>query len=100
MLASVPSFPSAAWAALGTTVAVLTNDHKELAVAEEVVRRYLGEVDRTCSRFRDDSELTRVSSARGLPTHISPLFMRAAKCALRAARLTDGDLDPTIGTSI
>lgn len=92
--------PSATWRALGTTVAVLVSDPRELTTAAARVRTVIEEIDRACSRFRADSELCRVNAAGGTPTRVSRLFVRATRCALRAARLTEGDLDPTIGSSL
>jgi thiamine biosynthesis lipoprotein len=88
------------WEALGTTVLVGATRSAELAAATAAVRRVLDAVDRSCSRFRADSELSRVNAAGGAAVRVSPLFVRAALCALRAARITDGDLDPTIGASL
>jgi thiamine biosynthesis lipoprotein len=92
--------PLVTWRALGTTVVVLSSEPPELAEAAATVHRVLDEIDRACSRFRDDSELCRLNAAGGSPIRVSRLFVRATRCALRAARLTDGDLDPTIGSSL
>ena len=91
---------SARWSALGTTVAVGTVERRELASACRIVRGVVEEIDRAASRFRRDSELVRVNAAAAAPVAVSPLFVRATRCALRAARLTDGDLDPTVGASL
>jgi thiamine biosynthesis lipoprotein ApbE len=53
-----------------------------------------------CSRFRSDSELWQVNHACGHPVGISPLLAQALATALTAARLTDGDVDPTCGQSL
>ena len=53
-----------------------------------------------CSRFRPDSELWRVNHAHGHPVGISPLLTQALATALTAARITDGDVDPTCGQSL
>jgi thiamine biosynthesis lipoprotein ApbE len=95
-----PQTPSVTWRALGTTVVVLVSEPPELAAAAAAVHRVLDETDRACSRFREDSELCRLNAAGGSPMRVSPLFVRATRCALRAAALTDGDLDPTVGSSI
>jgi len=88
------------WKALGASVHVLTTDPKELAAAEMAVDETLREVDQAYSRFRDDSELNRLNAGAGRPVRVSPLLGRAIATALRAARLTDGAVDPTIGTAI
>jgi thiamine biosynthesis lipoprotein ApbE len=94
------SLGEARFAALGTEVVLLVTRGTELAAARAVLERGLDAVDRACSRFRDDSELTRVNEAAGRPVHVSPLLGEAVAVALRAARLTDGDVDPTIGDAL
>jgi FAD:protein FMN transferase len=91
---------SATWRALGTTAVVLTERPAALADARAAVARELDAIDRACSRFRADSELTRVNAAGGRPTAVSPLLLEAVRTALRAARLTRGDVDPTIGGAL
>lgn len=91
---------SARWRALGTSVVVIATQPRELTDAAATVREVLDQVDHACSRFRDDSELCRINAAGGSRVPVSRLFVRATRCALRAARLTDGDLDPTIGSSL
>src|SRR5437899_185006 len=88
------------WKALGTSVHVLTTDPGELVAAEMAVDETLREVDQAYSRFRDDSELSRLNAGAGRPVRVSQLLGRAIATALRAARLTDGAVDPTIGTAI
>jgi thiamine biosynthesis lipoprotein len=88
------------WTALGTTVVVGVTDYGELVPASRAVTHVLAAIDRSCSRFREDSEIARVNAADGAPVRVSGIFMDAARCALRAARITDGDLDPTIGASM
>ncbi len=91
---------SATWRAFGTSVFVAVTEPRALDGACEAVRCVLGEVDAAASRFREDSELSRVNRAGGHPVRVSRVFARATRCALRAAALTDGDLDPTIGRSL
>jgi thiamine biosynthesis lipoprotein len=87
------------WRALGTGVQVLASDG-DLAAAVDAVRRVLAEVDLAYSRFRPDSELSRVNSAGGRPQLISPLFADAVEVGLRAAQLTEGRVDPTVGRAM
>jgi thiamine biosynthesis lipoprotein len=79
---------------------VLVSEPRDLTAAAARVRTLIDEIDHSCSRFRADSELCRLNAAGGTPVRVSRLFVRATRCALRAARLTDGDLDPTIGSSL
>jgi FAD:protein FMN transferase len=83
--------------ALGTFATLLVADPAMLAPARELLTAELAAIDAACSRFRSDSELWRSCSANGQPIAISPLFAEALGVALAAARLTDGDVDPTCG---
>jgi thiamine biosynthesis lipoprotein len=91
------SFP-----ALGSTatLGVADGGRRTLADAEAAVKRVVERIDHACSRFRDDSELTAVNTAAGRAVHASPLLLDAVGEALRAARLTDGDVDPTVGGAL
>ncbi len=71
------------------------------AAARRIADRELAAVDLACSRFRPDSELTKLNEAAGRgPRAVSPLFARLLSAALRAARLTGGDVDPTCGRAL
>src|ERR1700728_4766409 len=56
--------------------------------------------DLACSSWRADSELAAVNAAAGQRVRASPLFLDAVEQAIRAARLTDGDVDPTVGGAL
>ncbi len=90
----------ASWEALGTSVELVVSDGDELARARAIVERGLDEIDRACSRFREDSELTRVNAHAGRTVEADPLLIEAIEVALRAAELTDGDVDPTVGVAL
>jgi thiamine biosynthesis lipoprotein len=81
-------------------VVLRVTDPGALPRARTQVERELDAVDRACSRFRADSELSRVNASRGWPVQISELLMQALELALRAAELTDGDVDPTVGRAL
>ncbi len=87
-------------AALGTFATVLVADPGVLAAARELLTAELAAIDAACSRFRPDSELSRACAAGGRPVPVSPLFAEALAVALGAARLTDGDVDPTCGQAL
>ena len=86
--------------ALGTFATLLVSDPEALPDATEILIAELAAIDLACSRFRRDSELWRACSASGRPVQVSPLFAAALDVALSAARLTDGDVDPTCGRSL
>ncbi|HEY9243590.1 MAG TPA: FAD:protein FMN transferase [Streptosporangiaceae bacterium] len=90
------------WTALGTQVWLLVTDPAQLAAGRRLLTADLAAVDAACSRFRPDSELMRLDHAqRGPgPVPLSPLLAEAVAVALRAAELTGGDVDPTIGDAL
>jgi thiamine biosynthesis lipoprotein ApbE len=98
--------PTARWEALGTCVVLRLADAgpegwDSLPRARALVERELAAIDRACSRFRADSDLSRVNAAAGgPPVPVAPLLIEALELALRAARLTDGDVDPTVGAAL
>jgi thiamine biosynthesis lipoprotein len=91
---------SASWQALGTTVVLRVVDAAAMARARAAVEQELDAIDRACSRFRPDSELVALNSRAGRATRVSPLLLEALELALRAAELTDGDVDPTVGRAL
>jgi thiamine biosynthesis lipoprotein len=91
---------SVRFAALGGQAVVAVSDAAGLDRAAAAVDRVVAQFDRACSRFRDDSELTAVNTARGLSVAVSPLLLEAIEAALRAATLTEGDVDLTVGRAL
>lgn len=89
----------AEWSALGCVTRLVVTDRDVLWLAVQLLDDELTAIDRTCSRFRIDSELMQVRSARG-EVIVSPLFRDALAVALRAAEVTDGLVDPTLGASL
>ncbi len=86
--------------ALGTTAHVCVTEPAALDVAVSAVEAELGAIDLACSRFRDDSELAALNRSGGRAFEAGPLLLEALDVAIRAAHLTEGDVDPTIGRSI
>jgi thiamine biosynthesis lipoprotein len=86
--------------AFGGTATLAVTDPAALAAAEEVVRLTVAEFDLACSRFRDDSELSALNAATGSAVRVSALMFDAVAAALRAATMTDGDVDPTVGSAL
>ena len=86
--------------ALGSTALVAVSSESGLGAAREAVERVVADFDLACSRFRDDSELTALNRAAGSAVPVGPLMLGAVQAALRAAKLTDGDVDPTVGQAL
>ncbi|MBE8519689.1 FAD:protein FMN transferase [Amycolatopsis sp. H6(2020)] len=89
-----------AFPALGTTAELIVTDPTRLGEAAAVLREELAAIDAACSRFRADSEISRLHSAAGKQVRVGPLLAEALGVALRAARLTGGLVDPTVGAAV
>jgi thiamine biosynthesis lipoprotein ApbE len=90
----------ARWEALGTSVVVRLTDPAALGPACSRIQQELDAIDRACSRFRTDSELSLLNARAGRRFHASTLLIEALEVALHAAELTGGDVDPTIGRAL
>jgi thiamine biosynthesis lipoprotein len=84
----------------GTTATLLVTEARVLAAARQLADAELAAVDLACSRFRADSELSMLNAAAGHTVGVSGLFAELLIEALRAARLTDGAVDPTCGRAL
>ncbi|MGV8967769.1 MAG: FAD:protein FMN transferase [Cellulomonas sp.] len=91
---------AADWTAIGTLVRVAVTDDGALPSARHLLEADLAALDAACSRFRADSEVCALARADGKPVRISPVLAEALGVALDAARLTDGDVDPTVGNAL
>jgi FAD:protein FMN transferase len=84
----------------GTTATLLITEASALPAARRLADAEFAAVDLACSRFRPDSELSALNAAGGATVRISELFAELLGEALRAARLTDGAVDPTCGRAL
>jgi thiamine biosynthesis lipoprotein len=85
--------------AIGTTAHLLVTEPSALPAAHQLLRDFLADLDRACSRFRPDSALS-LLNAHGGPLAVDPLLAAALRVALAAAEATDGAVDPTLGASL
>jgi thiamine biosynthesis lipoprotein len=92
--------PRDTFSSFGTTATLLVTEARALAAARRITDAELAAVDLACSRFRADSELSALNAAAGAAVGISQLFAELIAAALRAARLTDGAVDPTCGRAL
>ncbi len=91
---------TAQFAALGTTAEITTLDPLALSDAIDVLEREVDAIDRACSRFRSDSEISRLSACGGRWMPATRLLRRALAAAVSAAEATGGAVDPTVGTAM
>jgi thiamine biosynthesis lipoprotein ApbE len=89
---------AASWRALGTLTRLVVTEPRCLAEARRLLEANLAAVDLACSRFRADSEICTLHATGG--QQVSALLAEAIAVALRAAELTDGDVDPTVGAAM
>jgi len=71
-----------------------------LPIALHAVDRELDLLDRQASRFRTDSEISRLHRAEGSLFYLSAGLADAIAAALAAARWTNGLVDPTVGAAL
>ena len=86
--------------ALGT-IAELVTDAGPLFAASEMLDSELERIDLAASRFRSDSDLSRLNATAGAEVVVGPdLFEAMDKYALTMAEATDGLVDPTVGAAM
>lgn len=83
-------------AAIGTTARLAVWPPERLSDCADAVDDVLDALDRQASRFRPDSELSRVQRSSTTVFLVSEGFAQALDAALRAARWTGGLVDPTV----
>jgi FAD:protein FMN transferase len=83
-----------------TRIEVLVTDPSVVVAAARILDEELDRVEDAASRFRHDSELSRIHRAGGGPVAVSHLLCALVGTALRAADLTDGLVDPTVGAAL
>lgn len=88
------------WRVFGTGARLVVPVEDDIETARSVVDAELAAVDLAASRFRDDSEISRLNDAGGARTSVSRLFAELIGVALDAARDTAGAVDPTLGAAL
>jgi thiamine biosynthesis lipoprotein ApbE len=86
--------------ALGGSLRVIVTRPHRLSAAKAAVDDVVRAIDLAASRFREESELSRLNQLHDQEVVVSPLLANALAAALRGARLTGGAVDPTIGSAI
>lgn len=86
--------------ALGTTARLAIWPSTSLRAAVGAVDRELDQLDLAASRFRADSEISRVHAQRGEPVDVSAGLAEAVGVALAAAQWSGGLVDPTVGAAL
>ncbi|HWE33137.1 MAG TPA: FAD:protein FMN transferase [Solirubrobacteraceae bacterium] len=84
----------------GGVAVVATTEANALEPAQQAVIETVEGFDAACSPFREDSELSAVNRAGGRAVQVGPVLFDAVRAALRGAILTDGRVDPTVGSAL
>lgn len=88
-----------AFASMGTEVAVLARLGRE-GEAGAAVQQLFTRWDDTLSRFKPESELSRLNAVPGTWFVCSPLLLHVLEASLDWARRTGGSFDPAVGASM
>jgi len=86
--------------ALGGSLRLVVSNPRSLTAAKAAVDEVICAIDLAASRFREDSELSRLNASPDRDIIVSPLLARAIAAGLRGAELSDGAVDPTVGTAV
>ncbi len=87
-------------AAFGTYLFVAVRRAGALAAALRLAEAVVDDIDATCSRFRDDSDLSRANASPGTWVGVDPLLVAAVDVACEAAAATDGLVHPLLGRTL
>ena len=83
-----------------TTVTLVVSEPSVLAVARAVLDDELDAVEDACSRFRSDSEISRLLRNPGVDAPLSPVLNDAIGAALDMAAATSYLVDPTVAAAV
>ena len=86
--------------ALGGSLRVVVTSPGSIRAAKDAVDGVVAAMDAAASRFREDSELSRLNASPDRDVTVSPLLAKAIATALRGAALSGGAVDPTVGWAI
>ncbi len=100
MTAVAEKIATTEWQRWSTDMQLVVTDPASLADARREVDAELDAIEAAASRFRPDSEISALATAPGQPTEVSDVLADLLDAALAAARMTDGDVDPTVGRAL
>ena len=86
------------WEVWSTVAEVSTVDPSDLSRLRRIAEQTIADVDRACSRYRTDSEIGRLALDFPAAVVVSEVLARIIADALAGAVLTDGLVDPTVGS--
>lgn len=83
----------------GLSGSLHTESEDSFSFAQERLHYWIEVMDRTCNRFRPDSEISRLNNSQG-EVEVSTDLAMALVAARRAYELSEGLCDPTVLTSL
>jgi len=86
--------------ALGCSLRLVVDEPKSPSCRQNCVDQIVRAIDQAASRFREDSELSKLNASPEQDIKVSPLLAQAIAAAMRGAELTGGAVDPTVGSAI
>lgn len=84
------------WAMGCRMKAMVDSESPHAAAALQEVPRWFAAWERRLSRFREDSELSRLNRSAGRPVPVSPTLWEVLRAALLAAQISEGLVVPTV----
>lgn len=88
------------WELWSTRARLVVTEPGAIDAARVLVDHLLGEVELAASRFRPDSEISKLAPGPDGTTTVSPMLADLLSEAIEAARTTDGAVDPTVGATL
>lgn len=98
--APTPPVAIADWELWSTHARLVVTDPAALLDATALAQRICADIDRACSRFRPDSELSLLAGRLASGASVSQTLAALVDRALAAAALTEGAVDPTLGARL
>jgi thiamine biosynthesis lipoprotein len=80
----------------GLTGSITTESAEHFEFANERLWYWIGEIDRACNRFKEDSEIQHLNNANGKEREVSATFELALDAAIKSSEITGGLCDPTV----
>ncbi|GGF24846.1 FAD:protein FMN transferase [Subtercola lobariae] len=91
---------AAEWMLWSTTMRVVVTNTVLLDRAAALVSEVLDDIGQACDRFDAESEINTIAALLPAGVEVSDTLALLVRTTLNAARLTGGDVDPTLGNAL
>jgi thiamine biosynthesis lipoprotein len=82
------------WPVWDTTAHLIVTSPERLVDAQDLVTGQVAAIEGACNQVSSASEVRALQRAHGQPVQVNPLLADLVAISLRAAQLSDGDVDP------